>query len=82
MLIAGIFDYTWYNYRVFFMFWALIAFACATANLNDRSRSEIYLGAEEETLASITISIQKKSQKVDLAEIKKEVMNNDGREED
>lgn len=82
LLIAGIFDYTWYNYRVFFMFWALIAFACATANLNDRSRSEIYLGAEEETLASITISIQKKSQKVDLAEIKKEVMNNDGREED
>ncbi len=82
LLISGMFDYTWYNYRVFFMFWALLGFACAAANLNDRSGSEIYLGAEEESLASITIPIRKRSQKVDLSDIEKEVMNNDGREED
>lgn len=82
LLAAGMFDYTWYNYRVFFMFWALTAFACAASNLKDREHSEIYLGAQEETLASVTIPIQKKSQKVDLAEIEKEVMNNDGREKD
>ena len=52
LLVSGIFDYTWYNYRVFFMFWALLGFACAAANFNDRSGSEIYLGAEEEGLAS------------------------------
>ena len=82
LLVSGAFDYTWYNYRVFFMFWALLGFACAAANLNDRSGSEIYLGAEEERLASITIPIRKRSQKADLSDIEKEVMNNDGREED
>ncbi len=82
LLVSGIFDYTWYNYRVFFMFWALLGFACAAANFNDRSGSEIYLGAEEEGLASITIPIRKRSQKVDISDIEKEVMNNDGREED
>ena len=82
LLVSGMFDYTWYNYRVFFMFWALIGFACAAANLNDRSGTEIYIGAEEATLASVTIPIRKRSQKVDFSEIEKEVMNNDGREED
>ena len=82
LLVSGMFDYTWYNYRVFFMFWALIGFACAAANLNDRSSTEIYIGAEEATLASITIPIRKRSQKAEISDIEKEVMNNDGREED
>jgi O-antigen ligase len=82
LLAAGLFDYTWYNYRVFFMFWALIGFACAAAKLNDRSLSETYIGSEEESHASVTIPIQKRSQKVTLSEVEKEVMNNDGREED
>ena len=28
-LLFGMFDYTWYSYRVFFMFWTVIAIACA-----------------------------------------------------
>lgn len=81
LLIAGMFDYTWYNYRVFFMFWALIGFACAAANLNDRSNSAVYSDVDEDSLASITVPIQRKSQIVDITEIEKEVMTNDGREE-
>lgn len=82
LLVAGLFDYTWYNYRVFFMFWALIGFACAASNLNDRSYSDIYLGSEDEHTSSVTIPISITSQGFDLAEIEKEVLGYDGREED
>ncbi len=34
IMISGIFDYTWYNFRIFFVFWALLALACAAANAN------------------------------------------------
>ena len=81
LLVAGVFDYTWYNYRVFFMFWALIGFACAASNLKDRSGSEIYLGADSERASSVTIAISKTSRSADLAEIEREVLHNDGREE-
>jgi hypothetical protein len=80
LLVSGVFDYTWYNYRVFFMFWALLGFACAAANLNNKNGSELYLGAEEERLASITIPIRKRNKKSDLSDIEKEVMDNDRRE--
>ena len=29
ILIMGIFDFVWYNYRVFFLFWMVLAVACA-----------------------------------------------------
>lgn len=80
LLVAGIFDYTWYNYRVFFMFWSLIGFACAAANLNDRSCSGVYLD-EEDDLASVTVPIQKRSKKSDVTEIEREVIDDDRREE-
>ena len=25
----GLFDFIWYNYRVFFLFWAILGLACA-----------------------------------------------------
>ncbi len=28
-LLFGVFDYVWYSYRIFFLFWAVIAIACA-----------------------------------------------------
>lgn len=28
-LVFGLFDYTWYNYRIFFLFWAVVAIASA-----------------------------------------------------
>ena len=82
LLAAGVFDYTWYNYRIFFVFWALLGFACAAANLNDRSRSEIYLGGDDENRSSVTVPIEKRSKRSDLIDIEKEVLYNDGREEE
>ena len=32
-LVFGLFDYTWYNYRIFFIFWAVIAIACACVRI-------------------------------------------------
>lgn len=32
-LLFGMFDYTWYSYRVFFMFWSVIAIACACVRI-------------------------------------------------
>lgn len=29
-LVMGLFDFVWYNYRVFFLFWIVLALACAT----------------------------------------------------
>ena len=28
-LLFGVFDYVWYSYRIFFLFWAVIAIAAA-----------------------------------------------------
>ena len=38
-LVHGMFDHVWYNYRVFFMFWAVAAIVCAFANVYSRSES-------------------------------------------
>lgn len=32
-LVFGLFDYTWYNYRIFFIFWTVIAIACACVRI-------------------------------------------------
>ena len=32
-LVFGLFDYTWYNYRIFFIFWAVIAIASACVRI-------------------------------------------------
>lgn len=42
-LIMGAFDYVWYNYRVFYIFWIMIALASAYARVDraERRRKEI-----------------------------------------
>lgn len=49
-LIIGVFDYVWYNYRVFYMFWIVIALGCAYIRFGDsesrRSRVIEYSSAE------------------------------------
>ena len=38
-LIFGLFDFTWYNYRIFFLFWAIVAIGCACIRVcNDELR--------------------------------------------
>lgn len=59
LLAAGIFDYTWYNFRVFFVFWALLGVACATANLHENENCEEFIPEGDETSYSLTVSIPK-----------------------
>lgn len=38
-LIFGVFDFTWYNYRIFFLFWVIVAISCACIRVcNDEVR--------------------------------------------
>ena len=32
-LVMGVFDYIWYNYRIFFLFWIVIAISVATVRV-------------------------------------------------
>ena len=36
MLVMGLFDYIWYNYRIFFMFWAILGLSVATVRCGER----------------------------------------------
>ena len=38
-LIIGIFDYIWYNPRIFYLFWIVIAIGCAYVRVGDYERS-------------------------------------------
>ena len=44
-LVMGMFDYIWYNNRIFFLFWAVIGLSCAAVRISDsiaeRTESEI-----------------------------------------
>ena len=38
-IIFGLFDYTWYNYRILFLFWTIVAIGCACVRVgNDEER--------------------------------------------
>ena len=41
-LVMGIFDFTWFSYRIFFLFWVIIGLACAYTRMGqeDLRRSE------------------------------------------
>lgn len=56
VLFTGIFDYTWYNFRVFFIFWALLAFACAAANVGEDERYE-WTDEMDDNFSYVTVMI-------------------------
>ena len=37
-LVMGLFDFIWYNYRVFFLFWTVLAFACACVRVGNAEK--------------------------------------------
>jgi O-antigen ligase len=63
MLVFGIFDYTWYNFRILFMFWAILGLASAAVNIGreDIKFNEIFesnnMDSESES-AELTIEIR------------------------
>lgn len=58
LLVAGVFDYTWYNFRIMFIFWALLGLACASANIGERESRTIYIPDDDERSAFVTVAIQ------------------------
>ena len=59
LLAAGFFDYTWYNFRVFFIFWALLGLACAATNLHENEKCEDIISECDENSYSLTVRIPK-----------------------
>ncbi len=57
LMVAGIFDYTWYNFRVFFIFWALLAFACAVINVENSEKVYYIESANDEYSSFVKIDI-------------------------
>ena len=55
-LVMGLFDYVWYNYRIFFMFWVMIGLCCAYVRFGDREMQRI-LGAEKHSAESASIDL-------------------------
>ena len=55
-LVIGLFDYPWYNYRVFFLFWIAMAISCACIRCGDReARKEKMVNTSSSDKASIDI---------------------------
>lgn len=50
-LIMGIFDYIWFNYRVFFVFWIIMAIGCAFIRVGniEKDRKAALLGSDQTT---------------------------------
>lgn len=53
MLVMGLFDFVWYNSRVFFLFWLIIGLACACVRIKDaESKRHNFMDSSEETQAT------------------------------
>ena len=57
LLISGVFDYTWYNNRVFFLFWALLGIACAAVNASEAENIEYLTFTNDARSSFLTVSI-------------------------
>ena len=51
LLVMGLFDYVWYNYRIMFLFWAVIGIgvACIRVGRKEISRLEVYDDINEQS---------------------------------
>ncbi len=57
-LIMGIFDFVWYNYRVFFLFWVIIGLSCACVRVgNAEQRRHNIQESREYSKASLDLNI-------------------------
>lgn len=61
IMIAGLFDYTWYNFRVFFVFCVLLAFTCAASNIKQKS-DDLLPEILDADFSYVTVSIPMKGE--------------------
>ena len=58
ILTMGVFDFVWYNYRMFFLFWVVLAMACAGTRIgNAEQRRHGYVVNTDQQQASIDINL-------------------------
>jgi len=57
-LIMGAFDFIWYNYRIFFLFWVVLALGCACVRVGnaEQKRHEVRM-SEETNYATLDIEL-------------------------
>lgn len=53
MLVMGLFDYIWYNYRIFFMFWAILGISIAAIRFGNRevNKKEFFISSDAQKSA-------------------------------
>ena len=57
-LLMGMFDFIWYNYRVFFLFWSILALACACIRVGlDDQRRHSFSGSVKKDAATLDIQM-------------------------
>ena len=57
-LVMGIFDFVWYNYRVFFLFWIVLALGCACIRIGlDKQRRHAWNSESESDHASLDLTL-------------------------
>lgn len=57
-MIMGIFDYIWYNYRVLYVFWIIMAIGCALVRIGNYERNR------KKEIDDYTEQIQRKDEKI------------------
>lgn len=61
VLVHGMFDYVWYNYRVFFMIWVMIGVLCAFANVYPKKSYDNTVHYDMDKEASLDIIFGQKN---------------------
>ncbi len=57
-LVMGVFDFVWYNYRVFFLFWGVLAIGCACVRIGkDEQRRHEWNAYMESDQASLDLNL-------------------------
>ncbi len=57
-LIMGLFDFVWYNYRVFFLFWIVLGLACACVRIGyEEQRRHGFVRRDQKDAATLDINI-------------------------
>ena len=55
-LVMGLFDFIWYNYRIFFLFWAILGLACACIRVGQAEENRhVYIESDETNTATMDL---------------------------
>ena len=56
--VMGMFDFVWYNYRVLFLFWVILAFAAACVRVgNAEEKRHSFVSSNEMNQATLELDL-------------------------